>query len=273
MPAISVIIACYNQEKYVAETLDSLLAQTFQDFEAIVVNDGSTDQSQAIVEQYIPKFAGKLHLINQQNQGVVSARNNAVKAASGEWIFALDADDKIVPCCLEKMYAAATAGKGDVICPQIQTFGETNERLFFEKPTPFFMCLNNQVCASALYRKADFMKYGGYDTAFNDGLEDWDFWLNFVDDNKKFYRLDEVLLFYRILKKSRTSGVDKKKKQQIRARLKNKYQKLYQKMALKIFAYKLSRLFWHKKIRNGKLQIKLFKIPVFSKNIEISSAK
>lgn len=271
MPAVSVIIACYNQEKYITETLDSLLAQSMSDFEVIVVNDGSTDGSLKIIEQYAPKFGNRLCIINQQNQGVVSARNNGVKKALGEWIFALDSDDKIAPTCLEKLYNAALAGKGDVICPQIQTFGERNEILYFEKPAPLNMCLSNQVCASALYRKADFVKYGGYDTAFDDGLEDWDLWLNFVADNKTFYRLDEVLLFYRILPQSRTTGIDKQKKKQIRERLKKKYCQLYKKMALKIFAYKLSRLIWQKKVRNGKLQIKFMKMPLLE--IENTSNK
>ena len=267
MPAVSVIIPCYNQQKYIGQTLDSVLTQTFEDYEIIVINDGSTDDSLTIIESYVSRFDGKLHILNQKNQGVVSARNNGVEKAKGKWIFPLDGDDKIAPTCLEKLYAVATAGKGDVIYCLIRSFGAKDECIYFEEPTMLNMCRSNQVCASALYRKSDFERYGGYDPSFNDGLEDWDFWLNFIADDKKFYKVDDILLFYRITENSRTSSVNREKKKEIRHRLKKKYHKLYTKMAFKLFLYKLKNFFYQKKVRNSKLTIKIFKIPVFFKQI------
>lgn len=77
MPEISVIIPCFNQGKYIAECLDSVLAQTFTNYEVIIVNDGSTDDSLKIIKQYTNKYKN-FRLLDQSNQGVVFARNNAI---------------------------------------------------------------------------------------------------------------------------------------------------------------------------------------------------
>lgn len=83
---ISVIVPCYNQEKYIKECLDSLVSQTFKDYEVIVIDDGSTDDSAEIVNEYV-KHNKNIRLIRQANQGVVVARNNAIKQAQGTYIY------------------------------------------------------------------------------------------------------------------------------------------------------------------------------------------
>ena len=75
---VTVIIPCYNQERTIGEAIESVLAQTFQDYEVIVVNDGSTDGSLSVIENYVRNYPNKVRYINQENQGVVSARNNAI---------------------------------------------------------------------------------------------------------------------------------------------------------------------------------------------------
>ena len=103
-PAVSVIIPMYNVEKYIAETLDSLLMQTFQDFEVIVVNDCSTDNSRAIAESYIEKFGGRLTIFdNEKNSGAGATRNNGLRSATGEYVFFMDADDLLLLNGLEEM--------------------------------------------------------------------------------------------------------------------------------------------------------------------------
>ena len=114
MTKISVIIPCYNQEKYIADCLESVLAQTFEDYEAIVVDDGSTDNSIKIVEEY-QKKSNKIRLIRQENQGVVTARNNAIKQAKGKYIYPLDADDIAHRDVLRKSFEEIESGKGDII--------------------------------------------------------------------------------------------------------------------------------------------------------------
>ena len=107
-PAISVIIPMYNAEKYIAECLESILIQTLQDFEVIVVNDCSTDSCRQIAESYLEKFSGRLKIYdNEKNSGAGAARNHGLRRASGEYIYFMDADDLILTDGLERLYRIA----------------------------------------------------------------------------------------------------------------------------------------------------------------------
>ncbi len=118
MPAISVIIPMYNAKRYVRECLDSFLAQTFTDFEIIVVDDCSTDSSRAIVESYAPRFNGWLTLIGtQKNSGNsgYTARNKGLNFSRGEYVYFADADDFVTKTALEELYTAAKNFDADVV--------------------------------------------------------------------------------------------------------------------------------------------------------------
>src|SRR3712207_5201276 len=95
-PLVSVILPVYNQEKYVAETIESVLAQTFREFEFIILDDGSTDNSALIIRQYAAQDSRIIPLF-QSNSGRCVATNNAVSAARGPWCALLDADDVMLP--------------------------------------------------------------------------------------------------------------------------------------------------------------------------------
>ena len=105
MPKISVIVPVYNVEKYLRECVDSILAQTFTDFELILINDGSQDNSGAVCDEYAIKDE-RITVIHQKNQGQAAARNNAIAIAQGEWIHFVDSDDLIHPQMLEILYGA-----------------------------------------------------------------------------------------------------------------------------------------------------------------------
>ncbi|HBE16102.1 MAG TPA: hypothetical protein DEG17_18895 [Cyanobacteria bacterium UBA11149] len=104
MPKISIISPCYNQEKYIARAIDSMLAQTFTDWEQIIVNDGSTDNSKQIILHYTKKDS-RIRLINQPNGGLQNARNNGFKASSpdSKYLLWFDPDDSLDPKILEIM--------------------------------------------------------------------------------------------------------------------------------------------------------------------------
>ena len=115
-PAASVIVPFFNVEKYFIECLDSLLAQTFQDFEIILVNDASTDGSRQIAESYLEKFGGRLSICdNRKNSGVSYSRNKGLSLSRGEYVFFLDADDMLLPDGLERMYRLAKSFDADVV--------------------------------------------------------------------------------------------------------------------------------------------------------------
>ena len=106
MPKISVIVPVYNSGSYLHKCVDSILAQTYDDFELFLVNDGSKDQSPAICDAYAAQDS-RVKVIHQTNQGQSVARNNAIARMSGEWVLFCDSDDWIHPESLERLYNAA----------------------------------------------------------------------------------------------------------------------------------------------------------------------
>src|SRR5450432_4276127 len=100
-PMVSIIIPCYNAERYLAEALDSALTQTYPNCEIVAVNDGSTDSSPAILERYAQQAPDRVRVVHQMNQGLGSARMQAVHEARGEFIVPLDADDRLHPEAVE----------------------------------------------------------------------------------------------------------------------------------------------------------------------------
>ena len=116
-PAVSVIVPLYNAEKYIAELLESVLAQTLQNFEVIVVDDCSTDNGVEIVESYVPKFGGRLKLYQtDKNSGSGAVpRNRGMELSRGEYLFFIDDDDLITPTALEELYTLAKDFDADVV--------------------------------------------------------------------------------------------------------------------------------------------------------------
>ena len=114
MPKISVIIPVYNVEKFLKRCLDSVLAQTFQDFEVICVNDGSTDRSGEILAG-IAENNSNIKVYTQANQGLSIARNNGLKNSSGEYVCFCDSDDTLHPQCLEIIYYFAMKYRADMV--------------------------------------------------------------------------------------------------------------------------------------------------------------
>ena len=111
-PAISVIVPFYNIEQYVSYCLDSILAQTFRDFELICINDGSKDGTRELLDAYAEKDS-RVKVIHQENQGVSAARNNGLQLAAGKYIAFIDGDDAVTPEYLEILYSEAEKSGAD----------------------------------------------------------------------------------------------------------------------------------------------------------------
>ena len=133
MPKISVIIPVYNVEKYLDICLDTVLAQTFKDFEAVCINDGSTDNSLNILEHY-QKFDKRIKIIQTENKGLSHARNKGIKEAKGEYITFVDSDDYISEICLESMNKNLDEQKADFLYSNIiQTDNITRKFYIWEQ--------------------------------------------------------------------------------------------------------------------------------------------
>jgi len=113
-PKVTVIIPVYNVAAYLPQCLDSVIAQTLDDIEIICVNDGSKDESLAVLNEYAAQDS-RIKIIDKANAGVSAARNDGIAAAQGEYIAFLDGDDFLEPDCLEKVYATAVSGNFDTV--------------------------------------------------------------------------------------------------------------------------------------------------------------
>ena len=113
-PKISIIMPVYNVEQYLQRCLNSISAQTFSDWEAICVNDGSTDNCAEILNRQAQKD-NRFKIVNQTNQSLSCARNNGLKLARGEYVYFLDSDDCIHPQCLEIAYNFAIKNHAELV--------------------------------------------------------------------------------------------------------------------------------------------------------------
>lgn len=129
MPKFSIIIPVYNSEKYLKRCLDSVIAQSYNDFEIVCVDDGSTDKSYDILTRYKLKEP-RLKVITQDNQGQGAARNKALETTRGEYIYFLDSDDYIEPDLLKSALEIFETNNTDLICFNTEVCGDSNNRLF-----------------------------------------------------------------------------------------------------------------------------------------------
>lgn len=120
----SVIVPVYNVEKYLTKCLHSLVNQTLQEIEIIVVNDGSTDQSQTIIDQFSTDFSSKIKAYNKENGGLSDARNFGIDKCTGDYIGFVDSDDFVTPTMFEEMYALATKHEAEIVICNLQKVDE-----------------------------------------------------------------------------------------------------------------------------------------------------
>ncbi|MFE5947949.1 glycosyltransferase family 2 protein [Streptomyces sp. NPDC056480] len=196
-PAVSVIIPCYNYARYLPAAVASVLAQTFTDWELIIVDDGSTDGSAAAAESLIKQHpARRIRLLRQRNSGVSAARNTGIRAARGRYILPLDADDMIAPAMLERTEAVLDASPGiAVVSTDLLVF--TDDRLPPQRMSlpPFDRERMTQqliMFYCSLYRREVWQTVGGYDESMTAG-EDWDFWVACVEHGFDARHIPEAL--------------------------------------------------------------------------------
>ena len=200
----SVIIPCYNQGRFLKEAVSSVLEQTFQDFEIIIVNDHSSDvETNHILSNF---EAPKTTIISlDENHGVSFARNAGIKAAKGKYILPLDADDKIAPTYLEKAFNILEQNNsiGIVYC-KAELFGKQTGEWELKKYSLKQILNDNCIFVSACFRKSAWEKAGGFNENMLYSLEDWDFWLSLIENGCDVFQIPEILFFYRKHSISRT---------------------------------------------------------------------
>lgn len=226
MPKISVIMPAYNAEKYIKEAIDSILGQTFRDFELIVLNDCSRDSTEAIILSY--QDPRVVYMKNEENLGVAGTLNRGLDHARGEYIARMDADDIALPHRLERQAAFLDAhpdvigcGSNAILFGELSgntdmPFGDRNIRLRLALSNPF-------VHPTMLLRKAG-MQDARYDRSF-EGREDYRMWM-VLSQLGKMENLPEPLLRYRVHKGQVTQKPDDTKAQKHFRLKKTYYQEL-----------------------------------------------
>lgn len=194
---ISIIVPCYMKDNYLADTLDSVISQTYAHWECIIVNDGSPDNTEAIAKKYCNRD-NRFRYLFQHNSGLSNSRNNGIKASSGEYILPLDADDIIGNTYLEKAITHFNSYPyTKLVYCKARKFGVENG--IWELPPYDYdkLMWNNCLFCTSMYRRADYDKTSGYNSNMKYGLEDWDFWLSLLKKDDVIYQIDEILFFYR----------------------------------------------------------------------------
>ena len=196
-PLVSVVIPCFNQADYIEECIASVLNQSYQNIEIICVDDGSNDSSSERINKYTELTNFKF-IRNSRNLGVCVSRNNAIREASGIYILPLDGDDTIEPSYIDEAVRVISSNEniGMVYC-KARFFGVNNcnwDLPVFDLDDFLF---DNCIFCSALFRKSDFLKAGGYKPYMVYGLEDYELWISFIELGLKPYRIDKILFNYR----------------------------------------------------------------------------
>lgn len=198
-PKISVVIPCWNQADYLAESIDSVLAQTRKPHEIIVVNDGSPDATRYVAGQY-----PDVRYVEQTNRGLSSARNTGIMNMTGDWFFPLDADDMMVDGCLERVAETIIQNPwADIVAPSLQCFGKFNQTvILMENPTIDDFKLKdgkpqNRIGYFSAVKKEALLEAGGDSSKMVWGWEDMALWIDLLYRGKKIKTIQEPLILYR----------------------------------------------------------------------------
>jgi len=203
-PLVSVVITCYNYGHFLQTAIESVLNQSFQDFEMIVVNDGSTDNTDDVMHKY--SGLKNLKYINQKNSGQAVAKNVGIKNSSGKFIAFLDADDLWTKDKLEKQMPLFTSPKVGVVYSGLNFIDEQGNKIDSQRTNPHLAFRSGDVVqylffdnfvpfSSSIVSHECFTKVGLFDESLSMGI-DWDLWLR-IAVFYKFDYVDEPLLIYR----------------------------------------------------------------------------
>lgn len=222
-PLVSIIIPCFNHEKFIAETIESVYQSSYLPIEIVVVNDGSSDNSELVVTSLQNKYPN-LKYISQKNAGPAAARNRGIRESEGKYILPLDADDLISPDYINK---AVEVLENNSLAKLVYCNAE-----FFEERTgewklkPFSLdslAMDNMIFCSAIYRKDDWLTAGGYDERMTWGWEDWEFWISLLKNGGEVVKLSITGFYYRVRRNSRRKTTNKDAKAKTIALINDKH--------------------------------------------------
>lgn len=197
---VSIVVPCYRQGRYLPEALESVLAQSHQPIEVIVVNDGSDDETDVVARRY----AGRIRYIKQPNGGLPSARNAGIRQAQGQFLFFLDADDLVHPEGVSWLVEAVGEGENRVAYMGWRRFVDDPLNDPFPdylpaetiEPLPRLLHENLSAVHTFICPRQLVVKAGMFDETLH-GLADWEFWTRLAIMGAKFVTVQKVGAYYR----------------------------------------------------------------------------
>ena len=246
VPAVSVVVPCYNGGRYLDPLLESLKQQTFQDFEIIIVDDGSTDSE---TKTKLRSLDAAVRVLHQDNQGPGAARNTGIRDAKAELILVIDCDDSIEPIFLAETMAAITAAGprcGFAFAHERKVgYREGLHLSYFKLFDQLFI---NRVPSCMLIRKQAWRDVGGYDESFREGYEDWEITVAFGHAGYGGVVVPKVLFIYL----NRSDGLMMSRSTHLHgvlwARIRHKHRELYRLPTL-------LKLWWRDRAAPGQLSL------------------
>lgn len=230
-PLVSIIVPCYKQAHFLKESLLSVLNQTYVNWECIIVNDGSPDNTEAVAQKWCKK-EDRFRYVKKENGGLSSARNAGIKNSHGTLILPLDADDILHEKYLERLVPELLSNEELAIVTPYSIFfeGSIDNVVNELKPSgdtyPYLLYVN-QLVATSLYRKKCWEEVGGYDETMKKGFEDWEFWLAVTKGGWKYKVVEEPLFYYRKAKKSMLVTTIKEDAERVKEYIIHKHRDIY----------------------------------------------
>jgi cellulose synthase/poly-beta-1,6-N-acetylglucosamine synthase-like glycosyltransferase len=203
---ISIIIPVYQQGEYLEDAIESAYNQTKSPHEIIIINDGSTDDTQEIAERYMfkdfPLIESPVKVINQVNKGLPSARNTGIMATTGDYCLFLDADDILRDNAISTFTKEIIETNADIIAPSFVEFGKSNREVIIQPFSMEDLKVANRLGYFGCIRRSALIECGGYSPKMKWGYEDYHLWFDLFRRGKSIAPIKDVLVAYRIKEKS-----------------------------------------------------------------------
>lgn len=230
-PLVSVVTACYNDAHFIHLPIDSVLNQPYENFEMIIVNDGSTDPETLQILENVKH--PKIKIIHQKNKGLPGARNTGIRAAKGEYILPLDADDKITPICLTQSVEVLNS-MSDIamVYGNYRVFGDEDRFVPTGKFNTYRILFANYPTVCSMFRRSAWEGVGGYTESMTGGCEDWEFWIKLIENGWRMEKVEEILFMYHKHGKSMVDDTLKNFKH-VKAQIRSLHPSLYTKESVR----------------------------------------
>lgn len=269
IPQLSIIIPCYNSEKTLAKTIESVLNQTYQYWEALIINDGSTDSTESIALAWVNKDA-RIKYYSKSNEGLGRTRNFGIAQAIGEYILPLDSDNLVEPDFANNAIKIfKNKIEIGVVHGHAEYFGEKNGIWTIDEFNLEKLLVGNYIDACAIYKKELWCKVNGYDENMPfQGFEDWEFWITLGAIGINFYHLKKTTFKYFVSNNSMSRSYTNQMIITNRDYIVKKHSELYySKYCKKIFLLHEAQRKYNADFKNKKFIINCFSKLFFGFNI------